>query len=71
MAQIPHDNSPDSTLALLSDGYLFISKRLSEKSYLLLWGIAKAPTPPLDLAIQQELFRQLLNGANATNPISL
>jgi hypothetical protein len=37
-----------------------LSERLSEKSYLLLWGIAKSPTPPLDLAIQQELFRQLL-----------
>jgi fatty-acid peroxygenase len=27
MAQIPRDTNPDSTLALLSDGYQFISKR--------------------------------------------
>jgi fatty-acid peroxygenase len=27
MSQIPHDKSLDSTLALLSDGYTFISKR--------------------------------------------
>ena len=27
MSQIPHEKSVDSSLALLSDGYMFISKR--------------------------------------------